>query len=306
MSQRVHGSSLARAAEGLWELDDLAAFRVGLPAQLRQLVDCELASYNEIGPAPGDVFVAADPVGLQAFGGEYQLAFTVPAPGKLIGVTVSRGSRDFSDAELDLFEGLRGIVVSAYRNLYDRARLEVVLGGLELMDGGAHALLLVEASGALAPAHERAERLLRELSREASALETLHAWAHRQRQRLYARELITLSTARGELEARYVRGSPGNLDAIALRRLPRHDPQALRVLGLTRRQADVLHLVWQGQANAGIAATLDISEHTVRHHLEEIYRRLQVSSRAAAAQLAGRVLMGAGGFRAGAETLQWS
>ena len=37
-----------------------------------------------------------------------------------------------------------------------------------------------------------------------------------------------------------------------------------------------------------------ISEHTVRHHLEDIYRRLNVSSRAAAAQLATRALVGAG------------
>jgi DNA-binding NarL/FixJ family response regulator len=61
------------------------------------------------------------------------------------------------------------------------------------------------------------------------------------------------------------------------------------VLGLTRRQADVLHLLWQGRPNTQIADALEISQHTVRHHLEEIYKRLDVSSRAAAAHIAGRV-----------------
>jgi len=35
---------------------------------------------------------------------------------------------------------------------------------------------------------------------------------------------------------------------------------------------------------------LTLSEHTVRHHVEEIYRRLGVRSRAGAANLAGRAL----------------
>jgi DNA-binding NarL/FixJ family response regulator len=56
--------------------------------------------------------------------------------------------------------------------------------------------------------------------------------------------------------------------------------------GLTPRQGEVLRLVAVGMSNRAIAAELVISEHTVSRHLENIYARLEVSSRAAAAAFA--------------------
>ena len=51
---------------------------------------------------------------------------------------------------------------------------------------------------------------------------------------------------------------------------------------LTARQRELLHLVAAGHTNAQIARRLGISEGTVRTHLENIYRLLQVSSRTGA------------------------
>jgi DNA-binding CsgD family transcriptional regulator len=51
---------------------------------------------------------------------------------------------------------------------------------------------------------------------------------------------------------------------------------------LTARHWDLLHLLAAGHTNAQIARRLGISEGTVRTHLENIYRLLRVSSRAAA------------------------
>jgi DNA-binding CsgD family transcriptional regulator len=51
---------------------------------------------------------------------------------------------------------------------------------------------------------------------------------------------------------------------------------------LTPRQADLLRLVADGHTNAQVARRLGLSEATVRTHLENIYGRLQVSSRTAA------------------------
>ena len=51
---------------------------------------------------------------------------------------------------------------------------------------------------------------------------------------------------------------------------------------LTPRQQDLLHLVAAGHTNAQIARRLGLSEGTVRTHLENIYTRLNVSSRTAA------------------------
>jgi DNA-binding CsgD family transcriptional regulator len=51
---------------------------------------------------------------------------------------------------------------------------------------------------------------------------------------------------------------------------------------LTPRQNDLLRLLAAGHTNTQIARQLGISEGTVRTHLENIYRQLQVSSRTAA------------------------
>jgi DNA-binding CsgD family transcriptional regulator len=60
---------------------------------------------------------------------------------------------------------------------------------------------------------------------------------------------------------------------------------------LTPRQQDLLRLLSAGHTNTQIARRLGISEGTVRTHLENIYQRLQVSSRTAAVSraLADRV-----------------
>jgi predicted ATPase/DNA-binding CsgD family transcriptional regulator len=52
---------------------------------------------------------------------------------------------------------------------------------------------------------------------------------------------------------------------------------------LTPRELDVLKLVAQGLSNADIAQRLVLSEHTVHRHLANILRKLNLSSRAAAA-----------------------
>lgn len=52
---------------------------------------------------------------------------------------------------------------------------------------------------------------------------------------------------------------------------------------LTPRQTELLRLVAQGLTNRQIARRLDVSEGTVRRHLENIFSRLGVTSRTAAA-----------------------
>src|SRR6202000_2201839 len=48
---------------------------------------------------------------------------------------------------------------------------------------------------------------------------------------------------------------------------------------LTPRQRELLHLVADGYTNAQVGRRLGVSEGTVRKHLENIYAKLQVSSR---------------------------
>jgi len=60
----------------------------------------------------------------------------------------------------------------------------------------------------------------------------------------------------------------------------------LRGLGLSKREAEVLGLVAQGQTNAEIARLLSVSAGTVKRHLENLYAKLGVHTRTAAAAAA--------------------
>ena len=57
---------------------------------------------------------------------------------------------------------------------------------------------------------------------------------------------------------------------------------------LTRRQCDVLALISEGKSNKLIADLLNMSESTVKAHVKQIIRRLNVSNRTQAALLATR------------------
>jgi DNA-binding NarL/FixJ family response regulator len=237
-------------------------------------------------------------------GTEHQLAFTVPAEGRLIGITLSRCAQDFDDTDRELLDRVRELVVPIYCNLLDRARLKAVLAALD--DAGAEqaplAVLVVHGGGALEAIHARAERLLSALVVEENALRDLREWAFLRRHRrgiVRQGEPLRLSVRGEELLASYVYGDPGGLDAVALHRGARPAAAALRGMGLTARQADVLQLICDGASNSEIARSLTLSEHTVRHHIEEIYRRLGVRSRVAAANRAARGPRADG--RAGAE-----
>ena len=59
-----------------------------------------------------------------------------------------------------------------------------------------------------------------------------------------------------------------------------------RAAHLTRREREILALVAEGLTNAEIGARLWISAGTVRRHLENAYRKLEVHTRIAAVRAA--------------------
>jgi DNA-binding NarL/FixJ family response regulator len=68
--------------------------------------------------------------------------------------------------------------------------------------------------------------------------------------------------------------------------LARVSPRAGPGHGLSARELEVLRLVASGQSNREIASALVISEHTVARHVQNIYTKLGLSSRAAATAFA--------------------
>lgn len=59
-----------------------------------------------------------------------------------------------------------------------------------------------------------------------------------------------------------------------------------RPSGLTEREVDVLRLLARGLTNKEIASELDISTKTAGHHVQHIFEKLGVTTRAAAAMCA--------------------
>jgi DNA-binding NarL/FixJ family response regulator len=76
------------------------------------------------------------------------------------------------------------------------------------------------------------------------------------------------------------------------RYIPRHIAARLadRMMrsDLTARELQILELLAQGSTNKQIGATLDISDNTVRHHVNNIMEKLQVSDRTEAVATAMR------------------
>lgn len=91
---------------------------------------------------------------------------------------------------------------------------------------------------------------------------------------------LELEAARGVFAQLGAAPDVARVDSLA-RRAASGDPH-----GLTARELQVLRLVAAGKSNRTIAADLFISDNTVRRHLQNIFRKIGVSSRAGATAFA--------------------
>lgn len=94
---------------------------------------------------------------------------------------------------------------------------------------------------------------------------------------------MTIPTKRGFVTARLEPAEEVTVFAITLRSGPQpsqSDPFGM--IGLTRRQSEILLQLTQGKRNEQIARDLGISVRTVHKHLEHIYNKIRVSNRSEA------------------------
>jgi DNA-binding NarL/FixJ family response regulator len=91
------------------------------------------------------------------------------------------------------------------------------------------------------------------------------------------------------ISAGLIVGSPALIEPLLVSRRPalNEDSEPL-IEPLTDREIEVLQLLSQGLANKQIAATLGISEHTVKFHVSGIYAKLGAASRTEAVRLGVR------------------
>jgi DNA-binding NarL/FixJ family response regulator len=97
---------------------------------------------------------------------------------------------------------------------------------------------------------------------------------------------------RGEIEVdHFALSTSGNLSLMRIEhRNGDKGPQALLALGLTSREAEVLYWITEGKTNPEIAIILDSSINTVKKHANNLFTKLGVETRTAAARAALQVL----------------
>jgi DNA-binding CsgD family transcriptional regulator len=235
----------------------------------------------------------------QAFVRAQQLGWD-PQPGMAL-LRLAQGRVDAAAA------ALRSALASPTVDRFGRARLlaaqvEVLIAAGALDQARDAARELVETAGGLSSAvvaatASTAQGTLRLAQGEpAAALEELrrglHGWRQLQLPYEEAKARLAIGTARrmlgdeegGRIEIDAARAGFVRLGAAAdarhaavLLQRPRASPQVL-----TDREVEVLRLVASGNSNRDIAAALQISEHTVARHVQNILTKLGVSSRAAA------------------------
>jgi DNA-binding CsgD family transcriptional regulator len=239
--------------DSLAELDDPAGFADIVLPGLAALVGCDVLTYNEIGPAPGQTRYADYPAGaldpatqpvFAAHVHEHPLINHYRVTGSGEPVMIS----DFLTQQR--FHRL-GLYAEFFRGIPVEHQMALSLPGPDQQVIG------VALSRARHDFCEEDRALLSVLRAP------LIAALLRARRRRLAGQVYTAVACGG-------------------------------LADLTEREIQILRLVADGRTNASIARALDVSPRTVAKHLEHIYRKFGVSSRAAAVS---RMTMSAGSMK---------
>jgi DNA-binding CsgD family transcriptional regulator len=179
-----------------------------------------------------------------------------------------RGGRDFSERDRAVLDFLNPHLVQLHRADESRRRLRTALA---LHESSEAAIVLLETDDRIDFASRAARDLLGRYFGETVARlpDPLTSWL-RERRKGATSEPLRVDAGDQELLVELVDGA---LLLGEQRRMPR----------LTRRELEILDLVAEGKTNAEIAEGLWVSPLTVRRHLENVYAKLDVHTRTAAA-----------------------
>jgi DNA-binding CsgD family transcriptional regulator len=213
---------------------------------------------------------------------EDQIAFGLPGR-VVVGIAMNRPRRSFSARDHAILDTLRPHLAQAWRHVHARGRSQELLGALEEgLEAAGGAVVVLDSSARLAHAGGPARDLLEAYFGDRDHIpRRLVEWMAAGP----GASPLLVDGARGRLVVRLLdRLLAGRQPVLLLeeRRGLAPTTAALRALGLSAREAEILRLVAMGRENAEIASDLNVGLGTVRKHLERIYKKLGVHSRAAA------------------------
>jgi DNA-binding CsgD family transcriptional regulator len=231
--------------DALADLDDPADFAGLVLPQLARLVGCDVITYNEIGLEAGQIRYADYPCGIRD-----------PGMGEVLAAHLHEHP-----------------LVAYYRRTHDPgpAKISDFLSQQQFHNLG----LYTDFYRNVAVEHQMAAALPAPPGTQVVGLAL-----NRSRTDFSESDRAVLSAMHGPLVAGLERARARHRARLALAAsAPTSDTGPS---GLTDREAQILRLVAAGRTNTAIARTLDVSPRTVAKHLEHIYRKLGVTSRAAA------------------------
>jgi DNA-binding CsgD family transcriptional regulator len=210
---------------------------------------------------------------------DYLLSAALPMPpGLVVGFSLHRKKRDFSERDRALLDLLQPHLVHGY----ERSLLHSAVGDRVRAARGDQQLVVLGRDGNVLWASPGVDDVLDRHfggSSDGRLPQTVQAWIAAG----CAGPLVaSIDGHRLRIEA--VGARPAAL--LVSERATAPPVEALARLGLSKREAQVLSLVAEGRANAEIARRFSVSPGTVKRHLENVYAKLGVHSRTAAAAVA--------------------
>lgn len=233
------------------------------------------------------------------------LAKTTPSPAATEDIVVSlhRPERSFSERDRLVLNLLRPHLALAYRNAQAINNIQQELDQLNETTE-AIGMITLNETGKAQQLTRRAWKLLTQYftpsDKHTSELpENLQRWVNYQLNQLSSADFVSkpclplrVEHGNSQLVVRLIVDGKLSQYLLLLEERPaqQFSPESLELTGLTRRESQVLYQIAAGQRSAEIATFLQISEGTVRKHLEHIYEKFNVKTRTAAVMCALKML----------------
>jgi DNA-binding CsgD family transcriptional regulator len=210
----------------------------------------------------------------------------------LAGFALNRSARNFTERDRLILNLLRPHLIQAYGNAQKYQRIEQDLGQLQ-RSVDQLGMVILNAQGQLQWMTPKAAMWLETYFTKPTAINCLpdHLWAW-VRHQIHALTQnpdgttacmpLHIELPCKKLVIRLMPESTGDRYTLLLEEQTRSHLKLLETLGLTQRETEILGWLMQGYDNKAIATHLSINIGTVRKHLENIYRKLDVQSRSEA------------------------
>jgi DNA-binding CsgD family transcriptional regulator len=241
---------------------------------------------------------------LRLLGMEEQMTFFLPDTGssrlsddqknqtERLGFSLPRSRCNFTERDRLMLNLLRPHLAQAYANTQHCQRLEQDLNqlqqslnclGLIILDADLQVQSIAPQSTIWLATYFTQSTSHRQLPDHLRAWIT-HQIAHRTNASALPQALtpLRIQLADRELTVRLVIEQRDNRYLLLLEEQSLSPSYSLAVLGLSQRETELLDWVIQGKDTATIAEAMSIAKGTVRKHLENLYRKLGVTSRTAA------------------------